>query len=298
MFYQLVWKTEPGLRGLACREFKAVPTAQPDHERGVAAELATEAERDTLLGELERQFAAQQRERLRDGEDVHPGLDGDEVNPNFLPRLDVLPEAQQRLWEELRDTPSGFVLYGGTALALRLGHRQSEDFDFFSSEPLSPGSLMSSIPYLKGAEAIQSATNTLTCIVNRGGPVQVSFLGGLDLNHVAEPQRAGGVWVASLLDLMATKLAVLMERAAYKDYCDIDALLKAGLNLAEGLGAAQAVYGSRFNAFISLKALMFYGEGDLDRLDAGARARLTKAAEKVNPRELPVIVPRKGLLPA
>jgi len=59
VFYQLVWKTEPGLRGLACREFKAVPTEQPDHERGVAAELATEAERDALLGELERQFAAQ-----------------------------------------------------------------------------------------------------------------------------------------------------------------------------------------------------------------------------------------------
>jgi hypothetical protein len=30
----------------------------------------------------------------------------------------------------------GFVLYGGAAIALRLGHRQSVDFDFFSSRPL------------------------------------------------------------------------------------------------------------------------------------------------------------------
>ena len=57
--YQLVWKIEPGLRGLACREFRAVATERPDNERGVAVEFATDAERDALLAELERQFAAQ-----------------------------------------------------------------------------------------------------------------------------------------------------------------------------------------------------------------------------------------------
>lgn len=59
MIYQLVWKIEPGLRGLACREFRAVATERPDNERGVAVELATDAERDALLAELEKQFAAQ-----------------------------------------------------------------------------------------------------------------------------------------------------------------------------------------------------------------------------------------------
>lgn len=58
MIYQLYWKTEPGLRGLSCSEFRAVPTAQPDTERGVAVELS-DAERDTLLAELERRFAAE-----------------------------------------------------------------------------------------------------------------------------------------------------------------------------------------------------------------------------------------------
>ena len=48
----------------------------------------------------------------------------------FTPNLSILPEPQRRLWAELRDTPKTFVLYGGTALALRLGHRQSQDFDF------------------------------------------------------------------------------------------------------------------------------------------------------------------------
>ncbi len=51
--------------------------------------------------------------------------------------MEVLPPAQKRLWPELRAAAElGFVLYGGTAIALRLGHRHSVDFDFFSEKPL------------------------------------------------------------------------------------------------------------------------------------------------------------------
>lgn len=56
MMHQLTWKTEPGLRGLSCSEFRAVPTSQPDTERGVAIELS-DTERDILLQELEKYFA-------------------------------------------------------------------------------------------------------------------------------------------------------------------------------------------------------------------------------------------------
>lgn len=52
------------------------------------------------------------------------------------PRVDILPACQRQLWPELASVPRSFVLYGGTALALRLGHRQSVDFNFFQSSPL------------------------------------------------------------------------------------------------------------------------------------------------------------------
>ena len=216
------------------------------------------------------------------------------MSPNFQPRLDVLPEAQRRLWEELGDTPPGFVLYGGTALALRLGHRHSEDFDFFSREAFSPRSLKAAVAYLRDSETIQSGTNTLTCIVDRGGPVKVSFFGGWDLNRVGEPEWAGHIWVASALDLLALKLGLLGEREASKDYLDIDALLGAGFDLSQGMAAAQAVYGSQFNPWISLKALTCYDGGDLHRLDASVRERLTVAAKALNPRTLPTLPAKKG----
>ena len=57
MLYQLGWKIEPGLRGLGCAEFQAVPTETPDSGRGVAVELASDEERDALLAELEAYFA-------------------------------------------------------------------------------------------------------------------------------------------------------------------------------------------------------------------------------------------------
>lgn len=59
MIYQLSWKTLPGLRGLSCSEFRAVATAAPDTERGVAVECPTPAEAEALAAELERVFAPQ-----------------------------------------------------------------------------------------------------------------------------------------------------------------------------------------------------------------------------------------------
>jgi hypothetical protein len=58
MIYQLSWTTLPGLRGLACSDFRAVETVTPDSERGVAVELGSGADRDALLAALETQFAA------------------------------------------------------------------------------------------------------------------------------------------------------------------------------------------------------------------------------------------------
>ncbi len=57
--YQLVWRIEPGLRGLTCEGFRAVPTAAPDTERGVAVSFSSDTERDAFLQQLETHFASQ-----------------------------------------------------------------------------------------------------------------------------------------------------------------------------------------------------------------------------------------------
>ena len=61
----------------------------------------------------------------------------------FAPQFNILPASQLALWKELMATPKHFVLYGPTALALILGHRVSEDFNFFANSAVdhrfSPG---------------------------------------------------------------------------------------------------------------------------------------------------------------
>lgn len=215
----------------------------------------------------------------------------------FRPDLNVLPGPQRQLWAELGSTPKAFVLYGGTALALRLGHRQSEDFDFFSNQPFNATSLRESIPYLKHAEMTQFQDNTLTAIVDRSGPVKLSFFGSLGINRVQDPDivEQNGVQIASMLDLLASKLKTVQLRAEAKDYRDIVSTLNAGLSLGEGLAAAMAIYGKEFNGALSLKALTFFGDGDLHSLTREARKTLLGAATSVNLKDLPFVAARQGL---
>ncbi|MGD0542907.1 MAG: hypothetical protein ABSB65_00725 [Candidatus Acidiferrales bacterium] len=44
---------------MSCSEFSATETSSPNNEQGVAFECSTEAERDSLLRELEAHFAPQ-----------------------------------------------------------------------------------------------------------------------------------------------------------------------------------------------------------------------------------------------
>jgi hypothetical protein len=198
----------------------------------------------------------------------------------FAPRFDILPAPQRALWPDLASVPRRFVLYGGTAIALRLGHRSSVDFDFFSSVPFVPADLLREIEWLSGAEPLQSAPNTLTVVAERLGPVKVSFFGGLGLGRVGEPEATadGVLVVASLLDLAATKVAVIQQRAEQRDYLDLAALLAAGVGLDEALAAAQALYRAQFNPMISLKALSYFGDGDLPQLPQLVQEGLSRQA--------------------
>jgi hypothetical protein len=202
----------------------------------------------------------------------------------LAPRLDVLPAAQRRLWGEFRYTlPASFVLYGGTALALRTGSRESEDFDFFSNAPLDAHSLRATLPFLSGAELIQAAPESATYLVDRGGHVKVSFFGGLVLGRVGEVSVCDdtGVHVASLLDLAAQKVRVVQVRAERKDYLDLMTLLSSGVTLPQALGAAQALYDD-FAPLVTLKALSYFDDGDLADLPDAIKHALADAAAAVH----------------
>jgi len=93
--------------------------------------------------------------------------------------------------------------------------------------------------------------------------------------------------IASLDDLMATKLKVLLQRIQLKDYLDIAAMLKAGLSLSKGLAGARLLFGPSFQPSECLKALTYFGGGDLALLTDEVKEDLKSAAVAV--RDLPQV---------
>ena len=195
------------------------------------------------------------------------------------PVLDILPKAQRELWPALGELPDSYVLYGGTALALRLGHRSSVDFDFFSSQMLDTEALYK-IPFIADAEVLQREPTALTISVKALDPVKVSFFGDIGFGRVGNPDRTadGVLAVASLLDLFGTKLKVLLQRVAARDYLDLAAILRAGVPLQDGLGAAAALYGNEFPPLDAVKALGYYEDDVVAQVDAATRRYLTHQA--------------------
>lgn len=141
--------------------------------------------------------------------------------------------------------------------------------------------------------ALQDQANTWVVLTPRsgaqGGHVKLSFFGPIDFGRVGEPDYTedGVLQVASLIDLMAIKLKVILQRAEAKDYRDIAAMLEAGVSLAQGLAAARLLFGPNFQPSESLKALVYHEDGDLHTLTPAEKHTLIHAAKAV--RELPEV---------
>jgi hypothetical protein len=211
----------------------------------------------------------------------------------FTPCFDILPQAQRALWPKLAPCKDlGFVLYGGTAIALQIGHRSSIDFDFFSHIPLDEvkeKELLTALPFLNDSEIIQFSENTRSYLT--GTNVKFSFFGGIRLGRIGNPLLTddGVLQVASPDDLMAMKLVTLLKRVEAKDYKDIAALLRNGASLEKGLAGAVTLYGQQFSPAESLKAMTYFQGGDLDQLSQANRDTLLFVAKKLPLGELPQI---------
>lgn len=188
----------------------------------------------------------------------------------FNPHLEILSEVQQWVYPQLRNLKDlGFVLYGGSALALQLGQRQSVGFEFFLHGRLKQKLLRGACPLL-GDESlvtqIQDSENTVTLEISPPdsgkGIATISFFGNLGYGRVGEPRLTedGVLVVASALDIFATKLKGIIQRPSTEDFADIIRLIKSQESLLEALEAASILFGTDFSPMLALKALSYFDE--------------------------------------
>jgi len=199
---------------------------------------------------------------------------------SFRTRRDILPPGQRNLWPLLAPLKDfGFCLYGGTALALRFGHRRSMDFDFFTERTLDRKALETALPWFQGGTVLRAEPDThvlLAAVPRSRREVKVSFFGGLRIGRVGTPDLSddGVIVVASVRDLLATKLKALFDRVEPKDYRDIAEILSRGGDLLQGLSDAGALFGKPFSPAECLRILCWFGEPGLGSLPVGCRRTL------------------------
>lgn len=129
--------------------------------------------------------------------------------------LEILNNSQKALLPFLSIFKTNFGLTGGTAIALHIGHRQSIDFDLFSTKPFSNLSIQRKILATKKIEHVLVDTDGELTIVVDGVkitllhyPFAITFSAGLN----------DSIKIADLKTLAALKAYALGRRTKWKDY--------------------------------------------------------------------------------
>ena len=153
-----------------------------------------------------------------------------------------------------------FYLAGGTGLALQLGHRISEDFDFFTCTSFNNDSLFGEIKELFPEfllNVMQNEKDTFTVLLN--DEIKISFF-KLRYTNILPLLEAGNFKLAQIQEIGIMKL-VALPRAVYKDYVDIYFILKE-FSLLSLMDLAKLKH-PEFNQSIYLKCLLSYEDVDL-----------------------------------
>jgi hypothetical protein len=157
---------------------------------------------------------------------------------------EILPAEQHTLLRRLGPVANdlGFLLGGGTAVALHLGHRQSLDLDWFTGREIPDGLELARDVQARGLELTVHSAHRGTLHGSVCG-VRVTFL--VSRYPLLSQPRAWpecGCGLLALDDLAAMKLLAIAQRGAKKDFLDVFALGQHGLTLDEMLSAYTKKY--------------------------------------------------------
>ncbi|MCU0425281.1 MAG: nucleotidyl transferase AbiEii/AbiGii toxin family protein [Candidatus Kapabacteria bacterium] len=147
-------------------------------------------------------------------------------------------------------------LVGGTALALYVGHRISEDIDLFIAESFQPSELEAIIAQGHSLTETGRAKNTLSARIDGVKADIITFAYPM-LEPVAEVE---GLRLASIPDIAAMKISAIINRGAKKDFWDIHHLLNL-VSLAEILDFFQKKF-RQHEILHALRALTYFDDAE------------------------------------
>lgn len=172
---------------------------------------------------------------------------------------EILSKNQVELLPLLKYYSKDYILVGGTAIALYLGHRGSIDFDLFTNKRIKRISIknyLSQKQYkiyklIKEEDQIHFILDNVK-ITFFHLPFQMNEL--ISFNNIIN--------IPDLLSLAAMKAFALGGRGKWKDYVDLYFLLKYHFSLSEIIGKAESMFGNSFNDKLFREQLAYFDDID------------------------------------
>ena len=135
----------------------------------------------------------------------------------------VSPDLKNLLLQLMKEPRlDGFHLVGGTALALRFGHRRSIDIDLFASEAFNAERITETLEDKYPLEDIVIETNTVNASIR---DIKLDLIAHR-YPLIDQPVTIEGIRMLSLKDLATMKLNAIANRGSRKDFWDCTELLE------------------------------------------------------------------------
>lgn len=162
---------------------------------------------------------------------------------------------------------TGFVqkyyLAGGTALSLHLGHRFSNDLDFFSPTPEEPLIIRSSLEDQGELEIFQNEEGTFNGQLNS---VKLSFF-WYPYDLLQSLREFQDIKVAAIEDIACMKLDAISSRGTKRDFIDLYAIIQEEYGLDELLELFDEKYSkSDYSRLHLLKSLTYFEDAEGDEM--------------------------------
>jgi len=170
---------------------------------------------------------------------------------------EILSENQKKLLLFLSIFKKDYFLVGGTAIALHLGHRESIDFDLFTTKNVKRKTIKNILEKENiNYTILHEASDQLHIVID--GVKFTFFNYPFTIEHKLKFENY--ISIPNLSDLAAMKAYALGGRAKWKDYVDTYFILKQNISLNSISEKAKSIFHEKFNKKLFHQQLSYFDD--------------------------------------
>jgi len=173
--------------------------------------------------------------------------------------LNILSEEQKVLFPFLKQFRREFILVGGTAIALHIGHRKSIDFDLFKQTAINKKKIKEKIGALQFSKQLlfedsESVHYLLNTVKFTFFQYPFAIKGSIEVDNTIK--------IPDLLTLAAMKFYAMGRRAKWKDYVDIYFLLRSHFSIEQVSQKAYELFAEAYSEKLFRQQIVYFEDID------------------------------------